>query len=79
MSASRNAGVAAARGEYIGFLDSDDVWLPSALSHGLRVLAVHPDADVVIGGTWRWHGWTGDPDDLARDHLMSLPDAAPHR
>ena len=76
MSASRNAGVAAARGEHIGFLDCDDVWLPTALSHGLRVLALHPDADVVIGGTWRWHGWTGDPADRARDHLMSLPDVA---
>lgn len=78
MSASRNAGVAAARGAYIGFLDCDDVWLPSALSHGLRVFAGHPDADVVIGGTWRWHGWRGDPADVGRDHLMSLPDATPH-
>ncbi|MET0577294.1 MAG: glycosyltransferase family 2 protein, partial [Ilumatobacteraceae bacterium] len=78
MSASRNAGVAAARGEVIGFLDCDDVWLPSALAHGLRVFALHPDADVVIGGTWRWHGWTGDPADAVRDHLMSLPDAPLH-
>jgi hypothetical protein len=78
MSASRNAGVAAARGEYIGFLDCDDVWLQSALSHGLRVFAAHPAADVVIAGTWRWHGWTGDPADLSRDHVMSLPDATPH-
>jgi hypothetical protein len=78
MSASRNAGVAAARGEFVGFLDCDDVWLPSALAHGLRVLHLHPDADVLIGGTWRWHGWTGDPDDRARDHLMSLPDVVPH-
>jgi hypothetical protein len=78
MSASRNAGVAAARGEHIGFLDCDDVWLPGALAHGLRDLALHPEADVLIAGTWRWHGWTGDPADRARDHVMSLPDGPHH-
>jgi len=79
MSASRNAGLAAARGDVIAFLDCDDVWLPTALSHGLRVLAEHPDADVVIGGTWRWSSWTDDPADRSRDHLMSLPDGPHHR
>jgi hypothetical protein len=78
MSASRNAGVAAARGAYIGFIDCDDVWLPSALSHGLRVFAMHPDADVVIGGTWEWYGWTGDPAALAGDHVVSLANVVPH-
>jgi hypothetical protein len=78
MSASRNVGVDAARGRYVGFLDCDDVWLPCLMAHCSRVLASHPDADVVIGGTWRWYGWTGSAPDARREHQMDLP-ATPQR
>ena len=30
-TAARNAGISAARGEFIGFQDSDDEWLPGKL------------------------------------------------
>jgi GT2 family glycosyltransferase len=73
MSAARNLGISLAIGDYIGFLDCDDVWLPSALAHRMRVACSHPSADVVIGGTWRWYSWTGLPDDVDRDHRMRLP------
>lgn len=42
----RNAGIRAARGEWIGFLDDDDEWLPTKLSTQLEVLT-EVAADVV--------------------------------
>ena len=46
--AARNAGVLLACGEFVGFLDSDDLWLPGKLDAELRVFAQHPDAIAVI-------------------------------
>jgi glycosyltransferase involved in cell wall biosynthesis len=79
MSASRNLGVDVARGVYVAFLDCDDVWLPSALAHRMRVAAAFPTADLVVGGTWRWHGWTGTAADRALDRRMTLPAAPPYQ
>jgi glycosyltransferase involved in cell wall biosynthesis len=72
MSATRNLGVAQAHGEYIGFLDCDDVWLPHKLDRQIETLALHPEASMVYGPTQRWYSWTGQPEDVQRDDFYHL-------
>ncbi len=51
VSAARNAGLAAATGDLIGFLDADDLWTEQALSSLLPLLLADPQADVARGRT----------------------------
>ena len=44
---TRNAGIRAARGNLIGFLDADDMWRPDSLA--ARLSAPATEADMVVG------------------------------
>ena len=46
-AATRNAGIAAASGDWLAFLDSDDVWLPEKTARQLAVIQAHPAIGLV--------------------------------
>ena len=76
ISAARNLGIAHASGEYIAFLDADDVWFPNKLEQQTLLLSSHPDVAMLYGVSQWWFSWTGKPEDRKRDfvHRLGVPE-----
>jgi glycosyltransferase involved in cell wall biosynthesis len=59
-SGARNTGITHASGEYLAFLDADDLWHPTKLEKQVRCLEQHP----AIGLVYTWTAlidWEGKP------------------
>lgn len=82
-SYARNAAMGAASGDFIAFLDDDDVWLRGHIEQHLAHLDAHPEHDAVIGQaiytdpelnpiSAPWPKNPGSGDDLLRRMLSGL-------
>jgi glycosyltransferase involved in cell wall biosynthesis len=70
MSASRNAGLAVARGDLIAFLDADDIWVPNKLADQVAIFDAAPETDMIYGRTLIWHEW--QPGATTQDYCYDL-------
>jgi glycosyltransferase involved in cell wall biosynthesis len=68
-ASAKNCGVKASRGAYIGFLDADDMWLPTKLERQLPLLRAAQQVGVVYSDYACMDG-NGDalPDPVTRKH-----------
>jgi glycosyltransferase involved in cell wall biosynthesis len=60
LSASRNLGITKAKGEFVAFLDADDVWYHDKLSAQLKTFARNPEATVLLEASQYWKSWSSE-------------------
>ncbi len=75
LGATRNTGIQKAQGNFIAFLDHDDVWEPNHLSHGLEILKkeqsdIYYSSVMVFDSLGKTNDWIWGP---TEEDLINFP------
>ena len=73
ISAARNSGIDAASGNYVAFLDSDDLWLPEKIEKHLQYAISHPHMVLTYTDALQFSKCGVDKDSFV-EHFCSLND-----
>jgi glycosyltransferase involved in cell wall biosynthesis len=72
VAAARNLGIAQAQGEWIAFVDADDIWLPAKLKAQWHALQAQPGAQMACS-SWRvWESTAPEADPAWLDELSKI-------
>lgn len=69
---TRNLGARNSRGEYLAFLDSDDLWLPHKLEHQVALMNANPEAGLIYSPSEYWYDWDAEGNQQQVNHIPAI-------